>query len=117
MEALADAPCNDSPLARWRARLSRPDGGGTDFLPKTEKSRSISQEDAAKACCVSRQLWAAWERRTRPISLQQADRIARVLRLTDTERLELLSWGEEPLRGREPILGPPEPIAEDGDAT
>lgn len=67
-------------LARWRA------------------TKGWSQEKAAELCGVSRQTWAAWEGRTRPITLQQASIIANVLRLAPEERAQLDAWGAEPLR-------------------
>lgn len=54
----------------------------------------ISQQRAADLCNVSRQTWAAWEARTRPINLEQLNDIKQALDLEDGQVLEIVQWAE-----------------------
>lgn len=68
--------------------------------PKQETEKNVlrrvrgrmSQQEAADLCDVSRQTWAAWEQKTRPIDLEQLESIRRAFELDDAAILEILDW-------------------------
>ncbi len=59
-----------------------------------DKGVGISQQRAADLCNVSRQTWAAWEAKTRPINLEQLNDIKQALSLDDEQVLEIVQWAE-----------------------
>ena len=54
----------------------------------------ISQQTAADLCDVSRQTWAAWEAKTRPINLEQLNDIIHALGLDESQVLRVVRWGK-----------------------
>jgi len=54
----------------------------------------ISQQKAADLCDVSRQTWAAWEAKTRPINLEQLNDIVTALGLDEVKVIEVVRWGK-----------------------
>lgn len=56
------------------------------------EEQPMSQREAAHLSGVSRQTWAAWESRTRPITVDQVSDIREGLRLDPHEYDHLMKW-------------------------
>ena len=85
------SPVNDTTR---RTHLQRPVGP----LAQARHRKAWSQQIAAESCGVSRQTWAAWEARTRPITLQHIDAIVTHLDLSPENVEEIIAWGRLPLQ-------------------
>ncbi len=66
-----------------------------NLLRNLRSSRGLSQQEASKKAKISRQTWAAWEAKTRPITLDQLEQIKKALQLTVDEVLHLMDWWKQ----------------------